>query len=473
MSTQETKLPAGSLPANASGPSKSRGKGVKFISWVLGTATIAAALVLAFDVMLQPWMWNRYVEVPAPPRGISQQEALLREKLNSYEKSAEDLKSLVSLLLGLSSLYALSLGVASYIGVQEAKDRADKTVERLNQLEEKTGARVQDYERRLERQSGEVEARIETEVLNIRRQFPLFRDMQESIQKIGDHLGEFLPDGDFGRDVFKRIDVKDRVMIEHFERSVAAFEFFDLAPFAKDASRVYVMLGSYYSHKYARETGENKKDSKANPPPDSGDLERATWYLSRAHKVLPRGIAPLNELGYLYVVVMGQNEKAVPHLEKSLEFQTDQQRARHLMAIIEHTRGTEELSKGNSAQAVTYFMESLKLLDHAIDKCTRWQATPEPARYRRALLYNRACALARLAELGTEKETYASRALADLESVFPSELEPEEQRLSDFQSDIKDAADLHVLLQITAVQTRMGEMIRRVLPTAGNIPKGR
>jgi tetratricopeptide (TPR) repeat protein len=454
-----------SHPAEASGAWARRSKGVKVISLILGTLIIAAALLLAIEVIRQPWMWNHYIEVPAPPRDISQQEILLREKLNNYEKSAEDLKSLVSLLLGLSSLYALSLGVASYIGVQEAKDRADETVDGLNKLEANAKARVQEYEHRLERQEKEVEKRIETEVLNVHRQFPLFRDMQESIQKIGNNLGQFVPDGDFGRDVFQKIDVKHRVMIEHFERSVAAFEFFDLQPFEKDVSRVYVMLGNYYSHKYAREATENGKDSKENPSPDPADLERATLYLNRAHDVLPHNIAPLNELGYLYVIVTGQNEKAVEFLRTSLKLQSDQQRARHLMAIIEHTGGTEELSKGNSAKALPRFLESVKLLDYAIAKCTRWQTTLEHPRYGRALLYNRACGLARLAELGFETVTNASRAMDDLELVFPAGQEAEEQRVSDLRNDMKDTGDLCILLGIAATRTRLEALIRRVLPT--------
>jgi tetratricopeptide (TPR) repeat protein len=414
-------------------------------------------------------MWNHYIEVPAPPRDITQQEILLREKLNNYEKSAEDLKSLVSLLLGLSSLYALSLGVGSYIGVQEAKDRAHETIDGLAKLEANAKTNVQDYEHRLEKQTGEVEKRIErfieTEVLNVHRQFPLFRDMQESIQKIGNNLGQFVPDGDFGRDVFQKIDVKQRVMIEYFESSIAAFEFFDLQPFERDVSRVYVMLGNYYSHKYAREATENTRDSKKNPPPDSADLERATLYLNRAHDVLPHSIAPLNELGYLYVIVMGQNEKAVDFLKKSLELQTNQQRARHLMAIIEHTRGIEELSKGNSARAIPRFLESHKLLDYAIEKCTRWQATREHPRYGRALRYNRACALARLAELGIETVTYASRAMDDLELVFPVGQDPEEQRVADFQNDMEDTGDLCILLGIAATRRRLGDLMREVLPS--------
>jgi tetratricopeptide (TPR) repeat protein len=465
MSTNGIPPQPSSHPAEAGGPWARRSMAAKVISLVLGTLIIAAALLLGIDVIRQPWMWNHYIEVPAPPRDISQQEILLREKLNNYEKSAEDLKSLVSLLLGLSSLYALSLGVASYFGVQEAKDRADETISGLTRLEVNARTNVQDYERRLEKQTEEVEKRIETEVLNVHRQFPLFRDMQESIQKIGNNLGQFVPDGDFGRDVFQKIDVKQRVMIEYFESSVAAFEFFDLQPFEKDVSRVYVMLGSYYSHKYAREATENRSDSKKNPPPDPADLERATLYLNRAHDVLPKSIAPLNELGYLYVIVMSQNEKAVDFLKTSLELQANQQRARHLMAIIEHTRGTEELSKGNSANAIPRFLESLKLLDYAIDKCTRWQATREHPRYGRALLYNRACALARLAELGIETVTYATRAMDDLEFVFPTGQEPEEQRVSDFRNDVKDTGDLCILLGIAATRKRLGALIREVLPS--------
>jgi len=452
--------PAPNVPANAGGVQR----GARRISGALGIAVIFVAGVLALAVLLQPWLWNRYVEVPAPPRSVVQQETQLREKLNNYEKSADQLKTLASLLLGLSALYAVSLGVASYLGIQDAKERADQAVERIGGLETTTRERLRDYESRLEAERKGFNERAEQEVLYIRGQFPLFRDMQESIRKLSENLHQFIPDGDFGRDIFTRIDDESRVMIEHFERAVGAFEFFDLTPFSKDAGRIYTMLGSYYSHKYSHESAKHQKNPKSSPP-ERSDTERAALYLHRARQVSPNDIAPLNELGYLYVVVTNDNERAAPFLEKSLGLQDDQQRARHLLAIVEHVRGTQELARKRPAEAVGHFAASLTLLTKAL-QCGRWQATPEPIRYIGALAYNRACALARLAELTAipgERDGYATAAVDDLEFVFPKGQAPEEQRLADFTGDIKKGGDLEGLSQVAAARDRFRELTNRVL----------
>jgi tetratricopeptide (TPR) repeat protein len=460
MSTQGIQ-PQLNPPSAVNPPPPARGKTLKIAIGFLAAATIAAALVLGMDVMMQPWMWNRYIEVPAPPREISPQEAILREKLNSYEKSAEDLKSLVSLLLGLSSLYALSLGVASYIGVQDAKDRADQTVDRLNKLEDRTGQRVLDFEARLEKQTGQAKALIETEVLEIRRQFPLFRDMQNSIRKIRNELEQSLPDPDYGRETLKKMNEKQRVMIEHFEWSVGAFRFFDLDPFRDDASSIYIKLGSYYNHMYAREDTEHKKDPHA-PKPDPRDPDRAVWYLEHARAVSPKSIAALNELGDLLLNLKNEPENARKLLDESLDLQPDQQRARFLKAIIEHTTGVEEISKGHREAAATHFEESLELLTYALDKCTRWELSIAPQRKIRALRYNRACALARLAGLDVDRVKNSGQAMDDLDVVFPAGQEPDEQRVSDFRNDVKKDGDLFVLFQVDTVKARFETLVNRM-----------
>src|SRR5579862_8480360 len=98
---------------------------MKKLTLALGIAVVATALFIALVLLLDSMRWSNYVEVLPPPRDVLQQERILREKLNYYEKSADELKTLVSLLLGLSTLYGLALGVGSYLNVQEAKSRAD------------------------------------------------------------------------------------------------------------------------------------------------------------------------------------------------------------------------------------------------------------------------------------------------------------------------------------------------------------
>jgi hypothetical protein len=200
--------------------------------------------------------------------------------------------------------------------------------------------------------------------------------------------------------------------------------------------------------------------------PDDRDVERATWYLFRAHDVFSKSVAPLNELSFLYVM-QGQFEKAAPLLEASLQLQTDQQRGRYLMAIVEHTRGVKKLSqKTNVLDAAPHFAKSVDLLTEALERCTRWQASPEPSRYRRVMLYNRACGRARLAECPnqSDKGKLEADALADLLLVFPEGQEPEEQRLSDLRNDSKDGGDFFQLRTSGSVRGQVNAIIARVLP---------
>ena len=431
---------------------------MKKLTLVLAAAVVVTAFLLVLVLLFDSMRWTNYVEVLAPPRDVSQQERILREKLNYYEKSADELKTLVSLLLGLSTLYGLALGVGSYINVQDAKNRADETLQRLIGLENRTGQDVVRYENRLEKQEKEYERRLEAELkrfdadternLNdIRREFPLFRNMQGSIRKISNKLQEFIPDTDYGRDTFQKIDVNDRVMIEHYERSIGAFEFFTLQPFGEDASRIFTMLGSYYSHRYAREGSEYLKAGKIGSKPDGADVSRARLYLSRAQEIAPKSIAPLNELGYLEVVVTGDSEKAVPFLNRSLDLYPNQQRARYYLSIAEHIRGNEARSGGNQAEAVKHYQISVDQLTKAL-ACNQWQAVEEPERYRRAIYYNRACARARLAELADNelaKTGLFREAIDDLNKTFPIGQTPDEQRKTDVAADLISPGDLFEL----------------------------
>ena len=65
-------------------------------------------------------------------KDLNQEAQFLREKLDAYEKRTEDLKTLTALLLGLSTLYAISLGIGSYLGVQDATTRAKDSIDSVD-----------------------------------------------------------------------------------------------------------------------------------------------------------------------------------------------------------------------------------------------------------------------------------------------------------------------------------------------------
>jgi hypothetical protein len=60
-------------------------------------------------------------------------DQILSVKLDAYNKHAEEIEKLAASLTGLSVLYALALGVGSYLGLQQAKAVSDE----LNALRDK------------------------------------------------------------------------------------------------------------------------------------------------------------------------------------------------------------------------------------------------------------------------------------------------------------------------------------------------
>src|SRR5579872_5834422 len=58
----------------------------------------------------------------------------LSEKLDAYGKRADELDKLLALLLGLSTIYAIALGLSAY---QQLKDSADKLEDLRKEAQEK------------------------------------------------------------------------------------------------------------------------------------------------------------------------------------------------------------------------------------------------------------------------------------------------------------------------------------------------
>jgi hypothetical protein len=65
---------------------------------------------------------------------LTEREQVLKEKLETYNKRADDLQKLISLLLGLSTIYAIALAFSAYTSVQTNLKQADKSIAKLEAL---------------------------------------------------------------------------------------------------------------------------------------------------------------------------------------------------------------------------------------------------------------------------------------------------------------------------------------------------
>ncbi|MGA3326436.1 MAG: hypothetical protein ABSF45_18345 [Terriglobia bacterium] len=440
---------------------------------ILGCVTVLAAIA----IFSQAGPWNRYIALVPFPRDLGQQAVVLHDKLEEYERSADTLKTLVSFMVGLSTLYGLALALGAYLGVQEATNRAQQSVESLDKLQKKAES---DYARVLKTAESDY-AKV---LMDIRREFPLYREMQNRIGNIRTELQLLIPESGFGEGEFRKINDADfKVKIAHYERTVGSFEFFNLDPFRDDASKIYQLLGSFHSHKWLIEkklekeiekaTGNNKETGiKADP----ADVHWARFYLGRSYDLKKKDlnkddVATLNEMGDFEVRVTSEWNLARDHLTRSLGLDSKQQRPRYFLSIVEHFTGDTERGKGNAQAAQSHYAESVRLLTAAFEM-NRWQQEDQAGRSRSAdflkrtvcyMHYNRACARARLAELETDptrQSKLREDAVEDLKSAFPSGAVPKgvEETAENFKEDTKGEGDL-----ATLVQSQYGTEVKQLL----------
>jgi len=84
--------------------------------------------------------WPRSVTpnfTPATGLSAADAEQSLKEKLDNYSKRSDELQKITSLLLGLSTIYAIVLGISAYTSVQINLDQAKKSVDRADRSADK------------------------------------------------------------------------------------------------------------------------------------------------------------------------------------------------------------------------------------------------------------------------------------------------------------------------------------------------
>lgn len=103
---------------------------------LLGTLVLESMLVVAVVV----WLGRAAVSVSPPIATIgstmnaTESEAILKERLDNYSKRAEDVQKLISLLLALTTIYAIALAVSAYTSVQNNLQQADRAIENLDAI---------------------------------------------------------------------------------------------------------------------------------------------------------------------------------------------------------------------------------------------------------------------------------------------------------------------------------------------------
>jgi len=153
---------------------------------LIGTLVMEGLLVVGFAFTRSWWRAPNAVslETIPPIKNVTDAEQVLKEKLDNYSKRADDLQKLLSLLLGLTTIYAIVLAVSAYTSVQNNIQLSEKAIARLDKL-------VEDHERvipkELEQMRQETTYFGRIALATAASAFPLdsddYKDVQESVIK--------------------------------------------------------------------------------------------------------------------------------------------------------------------------------------------------------------------------------------------------------------------------------------------------
>jgi len=379
---------------------------------------VLSAFLISQPAHLAAWIFGRPAppasqpssQNPTPPpadlaRNFQVELDALKEKLDRYDKRADDLQRLLTILVGFSTIYAAALALNA---LKEAKESQEK----LSKLETELTAEAQ---------------KTRDELLGT---FPLFSRMSKNFETTVRTMLDILPTVDKSAPCYRDPSSAERELVLFYEKAFAAAEYFDLKHFSKDVARIYQGLGNFYaiSARNSETLSEKTTDliEKARHHQAYKDcLERARFYLERAVKTDPRNTGALNDRAYLELVIARPPEQdlkvARHYCERSLEEDGKQQRARFNLGWLKLVHEPKD------------YNGSVELFRAAKDM-PNWQQT-EPARRVAEILYNKACALvgaARESDVPAVQTKHLSEAMNDLKEAF-------QQRDKDNELIIRDA----------------------------------
>src|SRR5687768_17152123 len=126
------------------------------------------------------------------PVGLSAD--VVKNQLDTYRAQADILQKLVTTLIGLSSLYAIGLGISNYLTAQQFVDRMQKSAESVDALHKRFIA-----------------------------QYPVFRNFAQTIDDAVIELERLLPYSDARSEPYRKLSPQNRQLVLFYERAVAFF----------------------------------------------------------------------------------------------------------------------------------------------------------------------------------------------------------------------------------------------------------
>lgn len=340
---------------------------------IVSVALVAAGVVFGYYLTSAPQPPEVTVRSPALSGEVDLLSARLAEyraEAAQYKGEADALRSLIMLLIGLGSLYAIALGVAQYVNAEQTAKRANESINDAILRSEKSADRV---------------AAMQAEIV---RSYPMLHGLGGALTKIVAELNRRLADTEELDIVaaYTRLSADDRFRILMLERLLPLYDHF-VGPDA-DLSEMFRGVGRFYLGQYF-------------DPDVSGDIKvnsavRARYYLERSVDFSEGNFAALNDLALVFEE-LGNVVQAQHHYQRSLDQQPRQQRARYNLALLAYARKDYESAANIVTEALTF---------------ENWQRAASGRRVG-DLYYNRGCFRSRRGE-ETGEERYADLAVQDL-----------------------------------------------------------
>jgi hypothetical protein len=392
------------------------------LSWAqkLGITTIIFAnLIMLFFVGLLAYdVYSR----PEPLIIKNNQE--LSTFFDAYKERADGLQKLVTVLIGLSSLYAIVLGVTSYINAQQY----------VKQFDYEIGKAREEVAKAVEQNKAASD-----ETARLKTQFPTFDRIEARIARMVDRLQQLLPDTEWLQDHINDLSTNEREEILLYERSAAFCVLLNPEGLQEKAADLFRRLCRYYRARYSVERKalleKQRILSLAGRPGYFFDaqkalgnlLDRARIYIDLAFPD-PKHFVRLNEEAIIQWEQAGHVDDIASRslFLESLKRHPRQQRAHYWLSILEHVSGNYAVAESRLTEALSE---------------ENWETIPRLER-KPDIFYNRACARSRLGENqaeGPAKERYADAAAQDLLAACPG---PNKVSLFFFKQDISPSGDL-------------------------------
>ena len=292
--------------------------------WLLGlglAVLLAANLVLVAVLAAGAWRdMIRPLDYPLPGTTAAFQNwfDIYRDRVDSLGKTGDR-------PIGLSALYSTVIGITAYLSAQSYVDRFKESLK-------------------------ESRERSKEQLAEFAGRFPSFQEMNRAVGPIINLLAELVPDVGRLADHEAGLTPPTIQRIQHYERSIAFFEFLKEDGGA-DSREVYRRLGRFYRALFEREKKRMKArgtqlPARRRPSPaecSAAEMlayalpDRAEFYIDHLLRKDPDNFAALNEKAKLIQEIDGSNRapRAREYFERSIENSSRQQRARYWLGYFQ------------------------------------------------------------------------------------------------------------------------------------------